>query len=72
MRHFDSLEKGGGIVSLIQFVYEFSRKACHTQLIDQIIFPDCLYFFTCWSICVLQLFVNETVTLQILKLNLSL
>ena len=32
---------------------------------------DCLYFLRYWAICVLQLFVNQAVTPQNLKLTLS-
>ena len=31
----------------------------------------CFYFVGYWAICVLQLFINEVVTSQILKLTLS-
>ena len=39
-------------------------------LTDQISLPDCLYFLRYWSICLLQLLVNQVVTSQILKLIL--
>ena len=38
-------------------------------LTDQIPLSDCLYFSRYWEICVLQLFVNQAVTPQNLKLN---
>ena len=61
---FDFLEKGLGIVSLSLFVYDFSKikkqKKCYTLVTEQIL-PDCLYFLINWSICVVQLFVNQVV-----------
>ena len=46
MLNFDFLEKGLGIVSLLHFVYDFSRKMflIYTLLTVQISLPDCLYF----------------------------
>ena len=38
---------------------------------DQISLPDRLYFLRYWTVCELQLFVFQAVTLQILKLTLS-
>ena len=40
-------------------------------LTDQIPLPVCPYFLKYWLVCVLQLFVNQVVTLYILKLTLS-
>ena len=64
MFNFDFLEKGLRMVSPSHFVYDFSKKcfSCYALLTDQISLPDCLYFLKYWSICVLQLFVNQVVT----------
>ena len=64
MLHFDFLEKGLGIVSPSHFVYDFAKKyfPSYDLLTDQTSLPDCLYFLRYWSICVLQLFVNQVVT----------
>ena len=40
----------------------FSCFSCYTQLNEQILLLDCLYFLRYWSICVLQLFLNQLVT----------
>ena len=63
MLDFDFLEKGLGIVFLSHFVHNFSKScfSCYALLTDQISLPDCLYFLRYWSICVLELFVNEVV-----------
>ena len=70
MLNFDVLGNGLGIVSPAHFVYGFQQK-CPILLTDQISLPSCLYFLRCWTICVLQLFVNQVVTSWILKLRLS-
>ena len=65
MLNFDFLEKGLGIVSSLHFVHDFSKKkdfSCYVLLTDQTSLPDCLYFLRYWSICVLQLFINQVVT----------
>ena len=62
MLNFDFSEKGLGIVSPSHFVYNFSKKNISQILTDQISLPDCLYFLRYWSICLLQLFVNQVVT----------
>ena len=66
MLNFNFSEKGLGLVSPPHFVNDFSRKMflmCHViQLTDQISLSDCLYFLRYWTICVLQLFVNQAVT----------
>ena len=69
----DLLEKGMGIVSPPHFVYDFKEKcfSCYILLTDQIQLSDGLYILRYWAICVLQLFVNQVVTSQILKLTLS-
>ena len=58
------LEDGLGIVSSSHFVYDFSKKiffSCYALLTDQISLPDCLSILRYWSICVLQLLVNQVV-----------
>ena len=64
MLNFDFLEKSLGIVSPSYFVHDFSRKMFLKlySLTDQIPLPDCFYFLRYWSLCVLQLFVNQVVT----------
>ena len=44
MLNFEFLEMSLGIVSLPNFVYDFSRKmfSCYILLTDQIPLPDCL------------------------------
>ena len=54
------------------FVYDFSRKMILTlYFINQISFPDCLYFFICWSVCVLELFLYQAVTSKNFESTLS-
>ena len=67
MLNFNFLEKGLELVSLPHFLYDFSRKMfpmLHSIILltDQISLSDCLYFSRYWTLCVLQLFVNQTVT----------
>ena len=73
MHNFDFLEKGLGIVSPPDFVYDFSRKLflmlCSIKW--PFFLPDCLYFLRYLSICVLQLFSNQVVMWSILKITLS-
>ena len=45
--------------------------SCSILLTDWISLAGCLYFLKCWAICVLQLFVNQTVTSWIMELTLS-
>ena len=73
MPNFNSSEKSLGVVSPPLFVYHFSRKMflMFVLLTDQISLSDCLYFSRYWEICVLQLFVNQAMTSQNLKLTLS-
>ena len=73
MLNFDFLDKGLEIVSPAHFVYDFSTKcsSCYILLTEQISLPGCLYFLSYWTICVLQLFVDQVVTSWILKLTLS-
>ena len=67
MLNVDFLEKGLGIFTPPHFVYDFmilQEKcfSCYILLNDQILLPDYLYFLRYWSMCVLQLFVNQVVT----------
>ena len=73
MLDFNFSEKGLGLVSPSHFAYIFEEKcfSCYTLLTDQISLLDCCYFLRHWAVCVLQLFVNQAVTSQNLKLNLS-
>ena len=73
MLNFDFLEKGLWIVSPSHFVYDFSRKVFlkSYSITDQISLPNCFYLLRYWSICVLQLFVNQVVMSYIFKLTLS-
>ena len=63
MLNFSFLEHCLGIVFLPHFVHDFPKKN-----VSQVVFslPRCLYFLKYWSIYVLQLFVNQAVTSQIL------
>ena len=60
-------------VSPPPFANDFSRRMflSYILLTDQISLPNRLYFLIYWSICVLQLFVNQVLTSRILKLTLS-
>ena len=73
MLNFDFLGKGMEIVSPSHFVYDFSKKnvSCYALLTDQILLPDCLFFLRYWSICVLQLFVNQVGDVINFEINLS-
>ena len=73
MPNFGFSEKELGLVSPPHFVIIIQEKCftCYILLTDQISLPDCLYFLRYWSICVVQLFVNQFMTSQILKLILS-
>ena len=68
MLNFNFSEKGLGLVSPPHLMYNFSR---YILLIDQISLSDCFYFLRYWTIKVLQLFVNQAVPSQNLKLILS-
>ena len=70
MLNFDFLNKGLGIVSPADFVYDFSTKMFLTlySITDQISMPAYLYFLRFRAICVLQLFVNQAVKSKISKL----
>ena len=71
MLNFGFLDKGLGIISPVHFRIIFQQKCslCYMLIIDQISLSSCLYFLNYWAICVLQLFINQVVTSQILKLN---
>ena len=43
-------------------IFQEKRFSCYTQFTDQISFPDCRYLLRPWSICVLQLFINQIMT----------
>ena len=64
-------EKGLGLVSPPHSVYDFSRKtfSCYILLTDKISLSECLYFWRYWGICVLQLFIHQTVTSSNLRLT---
>ena len=65
---FFFFRKRSGTSFFLIFCAWFLQKSC-TKLTDQIALSDCLYFLRYWSICVLQLFVNQAVTSQILELT---
>ena len=72
MLNFGFLDKGLGIICPAHFVYDFSSKKCYScyiLLTDQISLSGSLYFFRYWAVCVLQLLVNQVVTLYISKLT---
>ena len=73
MLNFDFSNKGLGIVSPANFVYDFStKKFLILYSINWLIsLPGWLYFLRYWTIYVLKLFVNQVVTSWILKLTLS-
>ena len=52
-------------------IFEGKYFCCYVLLIDQIPWSGCLYFMRYWTICVLQLLLNQVVTSWILKLTLS-
>ena len=56
---------------ILSMIFQEKCFSCYNQLIDQISVSDCLYFWSYWSICVSQLFVNQAVKSHILKLTLS-
>ena len=64
MFSFNFSEKGMGLVSPPQFVYDFSRKIFlmlySINWTNFIVY--CLYFWRYWAICVLHLLVNQGVT----------
>ena len=66
-------EKAPRLVSSPHFAMIFQENcfSCYSLSTDQISLSDCLYFSRYWAICVLQLFVNQAVPSQSLKLTLS-
>ena len=56
---------------ILCIIFQQKRFSCYILLTDQISLSDCLYFLRYWVICVLQLFVNQTVTSYIFELILS-
>ena len=74
MLNFDFLDEGLGIVSPPHFMCDFSPKMytqCYILLSNQISLSGCLYFLRYWTICLLQLFVNQVVTGTNFEINLS-
>ena len=69
---FDFLGKFLGLVlhHILCIIFQEKCFPCYVLLPDQISLPGYLYILRDWSICVLQLFVNQVVTSQILKLTL--
>ena len=65
-------DKESGSSLSVSFSSWFLKKniSHYISLTDQISLPDCLYFSRYWVICGLQLFVNQVVTSQNLKLTL--
>ena len=64
------LEKGlGKVHRILRMIFQEKCFSCYTLLTDQISLSDCLYFLRYWSICLLQLFVNQAVMRYILKLT---
>ena len=64
MLNFDFLKKGMGMVPPPHFVYDFPEKclSSYNLVTDQFSLSGCHYFLRYWSICLLQLFVNQVVT----------
>ena len=73
MLNFNFLEKSLALVSLPHFAHDFSIKmflTLHSDVTtDQISLSNCPYFSRYWAIFVLQLFVDQAVTSQNLKLT---
>ena len=65
MVNFNFLEKGLRLVSPPHLCMFFQEKcfSCYILITDQISFSDCLYISRYWTICILQLFVNQAVGL---------
>ena len=64
MLNLNFLEKGLELVSAMYFVSDLSKKcfSCYILVTDQISLSGYLYLSRYWTICKLQLFVNQTVT----------
>ena len=72
IKHFQKIKRGLELVSLHHFlhiIFEEKSFTCYILLIDQVSLCNCFYFVRYWSICVLQLFVDQGVTSWILKLS---
>ena len=71
MLNFDFSEKDLGLVSPPHFVNDFLRKMfLMFGKKFQILLSDGLFFSRYWTICILQLLVNQAVTSQSFKLDL--
>ena len=72
MLNFDFSDKFLGLVfhHILCIIFQEKYFPCYVLLTDQISLPGYLYILRDWTICVLQLFVNQVVTSQILKLTL--
>ena len=70
---FRKIKRSGKQSPCLIFCIIFEEKylSCYILLIDQISVSGYLYFVRYWAICVLQLFVNQVMTSQLLKLTLS-
>ena len=64
-------KKMSGTSLIFCIIFEEKYFSCYILLTDQILLPDCLYFFRYWRICVLFLFVVQSVPKWILKLTLT-
>ena len=66
-------KKGLGLVSPphLRMIFQENYFSCYILLTDQISLPHCLYSLRYWAIYVLQLFVSQLMTSQILNLILS-
>ena len=71
--------KGSGTSFTTTFcVWSFLKNICYTMMSrdnkpaswdEQVSLSGCLYFLSYWTICILQLFVSQTVISKILKLT---
>ena len=52
-------------------IFQENCFLCYNLLTDQVSLPNCLYFLRYWAICVLELFGNQVLTSEVLKLTLS-
>ena len=56
---------------ILCMIFQQRRSSCYILLTDKISLSGCLYFLRYCAICVLQLFVTQSLTSWILKLTLS-
>ena len=70
MPNFDFSGKRLGIVSAPHFGYDMTAKSHYIPLPNQISLPNYFYFLRYCLIRVLQLFVSQDVTSNVLKLTL--